>query len=314
MIYGPCFRSCGAYSVVLDNGPPKTYNASLSYVPDPTQFSQNCLRYYAGGLNSTKQHNVTLINAQQGRLTAVSAFQVVQISGGTPFGQSNGSGQNIGAIVGLVLGLLAALAIMGVCGFFYWRKRRWGGRGLGRGRLRPFSFAGSDPVKVTPFQAGPRTELNQFGRSASASVTSLTPFNTTDLGHPPGLAYSDRDRLLPGTLRSGSTTLPNAPTDPTSIQTGNLFMTPIHREKGSIRAQNTPQLSTIPPATTAAQQPSYAPADAPSSEPVDLSQLSSDVNRILLTLNQIQNQSAQQQQSATPAIPQEETPPTYSER
>jgi LPXTG-motif cell wall-anchored protein len=289
VVYGPCFQECGAYTVTLD-GSAKTYNGSITYT-NPSKYSQNCLRYFAAGLDPAKQHTITVSNAEKDRVTALTSFQVIQITGGSPLGsvarRKLGAGEVAGSVLGALVGLILALLAF----FIFWRKRR----------SRTSWHSKDSPNKITPFEAGPRIEHHAM----SGSVTSLTPLHPTSN---PTLSRSD-------TVQSSSSPAASTPQTirPMARQNTSSFVYANRYEKGSMLSSpsstepSTDTASTLQRSSSTNPNPTEAGTDT-----VDLSQLSSDVTRILQTLNRIQLQSGQP--STDTSYQEDEGPPMYSER
>ncbi|KAJ7687360.1 hypothetical protein B0H17DRAFT_1180834 [Mycena rosella] len=153
------------YTVFIDGGAQNTYNGStFCKVPD-------ALLFYQGGLDPTKNHTVSLINASNLNLALNSirvqriAATVTSSSSGTRVTTSSThtsahSGVRAGVIAGSILG---AVLLTIVCGFLWWRLRR--------NRFRASTT--QDMVQINGY-IGRSAHLPSTGYSEATSMIALT--------------------------------------------------------------------------------------------------------------------------------------------
>ncbi|QRV80270.1 dUTPase domain-containing protein [Ceratobasidium sp. AG-Ba] len=333
LLYGPCYASNGAYTITLDNEPAVVYNASLNAysAPPAAPVAASCLRYISPPLSPDKPHLVSMANNDQGRETNLDWVLVVGNSGGLAVEKSK-KGSNVGAIVGAVVGSLALVLALVVL-FFLIRRRRQKGK-----KIRPASDLVSGekgvPLDLLLAQSNvpsltsehkPNVLVNPSHGSNASSGNERTYRNIEPFELPPVV---DGVRSHGKTPSAGAEVANSGERQSSSLPLNSVSSLP--QDATIERAPPAPvsmRTASPPPTSATSQSVSSAPfshADPPLVQPYplpnqvpgqaapapDLSQISSDVNRILAQLGQIRrrtdsNVREQEEESQT------QPPPEY---
>ncbi|CAE6462419.1 unnamed protein product [Rhizoctonia solani] len=329
LIYGPCYSSNGAYAITLDQQEVVVYNASTNAYSQPNAASVAgaCLRYMSPPLSPDRLHYVNMANADQGRETNLDWVLIVGESGGQSISDGqNKHEHNVSAIIGAVVGSVALLFALAAL----WCVLRYRRRRAGKANIRRSSRDSSEERKSKgvdllssesniPKLLDEESKANVPTNPSHVSGNSLT-FQRIEPFELPTLVENAKKRK--GVSDAGSsvssTPVPQAvstPHDstvsmpmvqlaarPTEVHaTSPLPQTPAGVPSPQIPVpvpvvpDHHPEFSASPPISAilqdAARQINQAQtSQANSGATPDLSQISSDVNRILAQLGQIRRE------------------------
>ncbi|CAE6406994.1 unnamed protein product [Rhizoctonia solani] len=323
LIYGPCYSSNGAYAITLDQEALVVYNASSNAysAPNAASVAGACLRYMSPPLAPDSLHYISMANADQGRETNLDWVLIVGESGG----QSISSGENqkkhnVSAIVGAVVGSVALLLALAAlwCVLRYRRRRvrtvdiRASSRDssdehktkttdlLSSESSIPRLLDGEQPKNVTSgpshasgnsltFQRVEPFELPPLVDNARPPKTPAIPSQPSQLisaPHDSTISIPMVQMTTPRLAETSAVSSPQTPVPPSAPDTPIPITQPISHAHFTELAAPSPSVTPLQDAARPhINQPS--PSHANSGTTVDLSQISSDVNRILAQLGQI---------------------------
>ncbi|CAE6465157.1 unnamed protein product [Rhizoctonia solani] len=327
LIYGPCYSSNGAYAITLDQQEVVVYNASTNAYSQPNAASVAgaCLRYMSPPLSPDQLHYLNMANADRGRETNLDWVLIVGESGGQSI--SDGQKQqkhNISAIAGAVAGsvalLLALAALWCVLRYRRRRVRKVNIRTSSRDSSDEHKAKGVDLLSSEsniPRLLDGERETNVLTNPSHTSSNAAT-FRRVEPFELPPLVENVKHRKDPSTPSSSvsSTQLPptsSPPRDSTvsipMVQLATTRPTEVHATPPPSQPPTLAPVSQMPdtvvlpvtdthspgPSTSLpsvdvsrdAAQPQIHQSQANSGATPDLSQISSDVNRILAQLGQI---------------------------
>ncbi|KAG8745047.1 hypothetical protein FRC10_009021 [Ceratobasidium sp. 414] len=318
LLYGPCYASNGAYTINLDNEPPVVYNASINAysAPKAASVAGACLRYISPPLAADKLHYVSMANADKDRETNLDWVVVIGSPGGQPVSIKSikpKTKSNIGAIAGAVAGSVALLLALLALLFFIRRRRHKAKRVTmaddasedrkstpldllsAQADLQSLSSEHKPSVLVSPSHGSGGSQGNErnyrwiepfelpplvdgVGNASGGKATSRT---ATSGGETSGAEAStsvpspQQDTSVGSPARAASTRTASPP--PVGAHASQPSTAP-QPSSGLPSNTSRPTLGLVTTTSNASAQPRPVP---------DLSQISSDVNRILAQLGQI---------------------------
>lgn len=307
LLYGPCYSSNGAYVITLDRQDPVIYNASINAysAPPVKSVAGACLRYISPPLSPDRLHYISMANSDTGRETNLDWVLVVGNDGGESLSDAKKEkGANVGAIAGAVAGSIALLLALAVLWCMLRRRR------IKRVAVQPSSESNSDEGKVKTVDLlstnsdiprlldGDRQPSILTNPSHTSQNTRtyqrIEPFELPPLvDHPEG-----KNDSAPSST-SSVTQSPTEPAPGTRVSVASLPTAPttISAPASEPLVQPAAHPDQVQPPTPSAQGESQSslrthshqsqPSQASSEATPDLSQISSDVNRILTQLGQI---------------------------
>ncbi|CAE7088563.1 unnamed protein product [Rhizoctonia solani] len=325
LIYGPCYSSNGQYAITLDQQEAIVYNASSNAYSQPNAASVAgaCLRYMSPPLSPDRLHYINMANADQGRETNLDWVLIVSESGGQSISDGqNKQKHNVSAIAGAVAGSVALLLALAAlwCVLRYRRRRTKtvNARTLSRNssderttkdvdllasesnipRLlhgkrqtneptNPSHASGNSVTfqRVEPFELPPLVDNAKKRKGASTAASSMSSAQTPQTTSVPLDSTFNIPMVEIATARSPEAPVPQSPTQVPPQMPIPATQPTVHdhypEQPASSSSIANPQDNARPP--TNQSQPSSANSGATP----DLSQISSDVNRILAQLGQI---------------------------
>ncbi|CAE6451589.1 unnamed protein product [Rhizoctonia solani] len=327
LIYGPCYSSNGAYAITLDQQEAIVYNASTNAYSQPNAASVAgaCLRYMSPPLSPDRLHYINMANADTERETNLDWVLIVGESGGQSISDGqNKQKHNVSAIAGAVAGSVALLLALAAlwCVVRYRRRRvmKVNMRTSSRASSDEREVKGVDLLSsesnIPRLLHGER-QANVLTNSSHTSSNSVAFHHVEPFELPP---IVDNAKTRKGVSTSVSSTpvaqIPPAPRDSTiSIPMVQITATrpteidaasPVPQTPAQVPAPEmpapivhpvahvhspeppaSPSSAAIPQDATRSQINQSQPSQANSGATPDLSQISSDVNRILAQLGQI---------------------------
>ncbi|KAJ1302785.1 hypothetical protein OPQ81_003092 [Rhizoctonia solani] len=305
LIYGPCYSSNGAYAITLDQQEAVLYNASTNAysVPHAASVAGACLRYMSPPLSPDRLHYISMANADQGRETNLDWVLVVGESGGQSI--SDGQNQkkhNVSAIAGAVAGSVALLlALASLCSD---ENKSKAVDLLATESDIPKLLDGDRQTNANPSHTS--TNLSTFRRVEPFELPPLVDYangskNSSSGGsvssnQAPPRTSAPRDSIAsipmvqmattgPAEVHPVSPPLPVSVPDP-APQMPTPVVQPVtqthHPEPSASSSSAAAPQDAAGPQINQSQAPYANPGAAP-----DLSQISSDVNRILIQLGEI---------------------------
>ncbi|EJU05399.1 hypothetical protein DACRYDRAFT_19910 [Dacryopinax primogenitus] len=321
LLYGPCYAATGLFEVDVTPGPGTTVLNTTAAGPQVgAHVFQNCLRYFAMGLDPTVERTISMTNIENGTYATLDYVELVGLSSAGPGASGSGasgttggggsSGTNIGPIVGGVVGGVGGLCLILLLFLLYRRHQQklwaqpepFGPRmslDQADSEISPALATGSSIVPLasgvgsgSASQSRPRPESQVLSVGGTPSMSQkqalMAHYALGQRARAPPSDFSAPNSVdLPSAPVSGST--PSAPSSAAGPGASTTALVPAVGAAGVTASPSQPSPRTQPSPTNTSIHSPYAATIASNVNyhfpSPSLRQISSDVNRIIAELS-----------------------------